>query len=93
MHNNAIEITSANINTWVNESPSVPKVLLFTETKGTPMIYKGLSVEFEKKLFFGVVRKAEEALVSRYNINKFPTIIVVKTTEKKPFIYKDEMKF
>lgn len=93
LHNNAIEITSANINTWINENPSVPKVILFTEQKGTPMIYKGLSVEFEKKLFFGIVRKSEDALVQRYNILKFPMIIVVKTTEKKPFYYKGEMKF
>lgn len=48
------------------------------------MIYKGLSVAFENKLFFGVIRNAEEILIDRYNIKKFPTIIVVKANEKKP---------
>lgn len=47
LHSNSIEITSSNINTFINENPSVPKVLLFTDKpKGTPMIYKGLSVAF-----------------------------------------------
>jgi len=84
LKSNVIEISSANINTFVNESPSVPKVLLFTEKKGIPMIYKGLSVTFEKKLFFGIVRNSDDILVERYRIKRFPTIIVVKANEKNP---------
>lgn len=93
LHSNVIEITNTNINTFINESPSVPKVLLFTDKKGTPIIFKGLSVSFENKLFFGIVRKEDDILVDRYNIKTFPSIIVVKTTEKKPYIYKGEMKY
>jgi hypothetical protein len=57
------------------------------------MIYKGLSVAFEKKLFFGLIRSSDDILVERYNIKKFPSIIVVKTGEKKPHRYTGEMKF
>jgi hypothetical protein len=57
------------------------------------MIYKGLSVAFEKKLFFGLVRSSDDILVERYNIKKFPSIIVVKSNEKKPHRYSGEMKF
>lgn len=63
-------------------------MLLFTDKpKGTPIIYKGLSVAFEKKLNFGLVRSSDSVLVSKYGIKKFPTVIVVKTGEKKPFVY------
>lgn len=48
------------------------------------MIYKGLSVTFEKKLFFGIVRHTDDILVERYKIKKFPSIIVVKASEKNP---------
>ena len=51
------------------------------------MIYKGLSVAFQKKLNFGLVRSADTALVSKYAIKKFTTVIVVKTGEKKPFFF------
>lgn len=51
IHNNVIEITEGNINTFINENPTVPKVLLFSEKKGYPLVYKGLSVEFEVKCF------------------------------------------
>jgi hypothetical protein len=57
------------------------------------MVYKGLSVTFENKLFFGIVRSSDDILVERYKIKKFPMIIVVKATEKNPQVYKGEMKF
>lgn len=72
----------------MGENPSVPKIFLFTDKpKGTPMIYKGLSVAFEKKLNFGLIRSSDSILVDRYGIKKFPTVIVVKTGEKKPIFF------
>jgi hypothetical protein len=93
LHSNVNEITSANANSFISESPSVPKVLLFTDKKGVPLIFKGLSVAFEKKLFFGLVRHDDDILTQKYNIKKFPTIIVVKANENKPKVYTGEMKF
>jgi hypothetical protein len=77
----------------LGENPSVPKVLLFTDKKGVPMIYKGLSVAFEKKLTFGIVRNSDDILVGKYSIKKFPSLIVVKTGEKKPFVYSGKYDF
>jgi len=42
-----IEVTSSNLDTFLKEAPSVPKVLLFTDKSGIPTIYKGLSIQFE----------------------------------------------
>ena len=47
MESNVIEITSDSINAFINDSPSVPKALLFTDNTKIPLIYKGLSVNFE----------------------------------------------
>jgi hypothetical protein len=82
-----IEITNANLNTFTGENPSVPKVLLFTDKKGIPMLYKGLSVAFEKKLNFGIVRETDTVLSGKYGIKSFPAIIVLKTGERKHFAY------
>lgn len=57
MHNNVIEINEANINTFIGENPTVPKVLLFSERKGFPLVYKGLSVEFDVKIIYNFLRK------------------------------------
>ncbi len=53
-------MNEANINTFVSENPSVPKVLLFSEKKGFPMIFKGLSVEFE--VFVDILMKFRKKL-------------------------------
>ena len=44
-------MTSSNIDTFIKEAVSVPKVLLFTDKTGTPTIFKGLSITFEVILF------------------------------------------
>jgi len=102
-HSNVIEVTSTNANAFLTDSPSVPKVLLFTDKKGLPLIYKGLSVNFEvillynpytkNKLHFGITRQSDTILADRYNIRKFPTILVLKANEKKPVFYKGDIKF
>jgi hypothetical protein len=66
----------------------VPKVFLFTDKKGVPMIYKGLSVAFEKKLNFGIIRSSDSILVDKYMIKTFPHVMVLKTGERKPSFFK-----
>lgn len=51
------------------------------------MLYKGLSVAFEKKLNFGLVRSSDDIMVNKYGIKSFPSIIVIKAGEKKPIPY------
>jgi len=86
-------VTSENEATFISESPSVPKVLLFTDKKGIPIIYKGLSLTFEKKLFFGIVRSTDKDLLDKYKVKNTPSILVVKANEKKPQVYKGSIKF
>jgi hypothetical protein len=57
------------------------------------MIYKALSISFEKKIFFGIVRSTDEILMDKYGIKDVPSIILIKTGEKKPKKYSGEMKF
>lgn len=45
--NKAIEINSNNYDTFISDDPSKPKVLLFTDKKGTPLIYRALSSHFD----------------------------------------------
>ena len=47
IENNVIQISSSNIDTFVMDSPSVPKVLLFSEKKKVPFMFKALSAAFK----------------------------------------------
>lgn len=57
------------------------------------MIFKGLSLVFENKLFFGIVRSSEEDVMDKYKVSTTPSIMVVKNNEKKPIKYTGDMKY
>jgi hypothetical protein len=45
--NRVIDITANNIDTFIADNPGKPKMLLFTETKSAPMVYRALSTYFD----------------------------------------------
>lgn len=90
---NTVEINSEGIDAFIKDKPSVPKCILFTEKKGTPTLFKALANNLEGKMFFAVSRADDAALSEKYNIKKYPTVILVKASEKKPHVYSGEMKY
>ena len=54
-----IEVTANNYDTFITDQPGKPKVLLFTDKKGIPLIFKALSSHFDKTLIFGLIRDVE----------------------------------
>jgi len=87
-----IEITSVNHDTFIKDNPSKAKVLLFTEQKDVPSIYKALSYNFDKTLFFGIVRSSESNLQKKYKVKKFPAIILVNPGDK-PRTYEGDINY
>mmetsp|Transcript_27254 Transcript_27254/g.26300 ORF Transcript_27254/g.26300 Transcript_27254/m.26300 type:complete len:254 (-) Transcript_27254:42-803(-) len=71
----------------MNENPGTPKVLLFTDKKGVPIIYKALSSHFDKTLQFGLVRDSESGIVGKYKVKSYPSIFLIKTKDAKPQKY------
>ena len=55
------------------------KVLLVTDKKATPPLFKALSIEFRDRLVFGEIRKSDSAdiIASSLEITEFPTILVL----------------
>lgn len=61
-------------------------MLLFTERKSTPPIYKALSKQYKDKLLFGEVRKSDTEMLKNFGITEFPKIVVITD----PFSYESE---
>ena len=87
------DVDDDNLPGFVTSDPSLPKVLLFTDKTGSPMIFRALSTAFNKKLKFGIVRESSSDVVSTYQIRKFPTVIVIKSGSKKPFVFDKEINY
>lgn len=77
-----IEITRDNIDTFKTGNPGTPKMLLFTEKKSTPIVYRALSTYFDKTLEFGLVRSTDEFLVNKYKVKSYPTFLLIKNNDK-----------
>jgi len=90
---NVIEISNENLQTFLDDKPAVPKVILFTEKAGNPTLFKALSVSFENKMFFGIARKDDDAAVKKFKIKTFPKIIIYKTVDQKHKEYSGEIKY
>jgi len=54
-----------------------PNVILFTEKKTSPPMFRSLSLQFKSSLAFGEVHSSEKELVARFGIETFPSILVV----------------
>lgn len=69
------------------------KLLLFTDKKGTSPLYMALSKEYKGKIIFGQVRQSELSLCKKFNIEKFPTLMIVTDYENyKGEVHQGEMK-
>lgn len=68
----------------MNENVGKPKVLLFSDKKGIPAIYKALSSHFDKTLQFGLIRNGESGLVSKYKVKSYPSVFLIKDKDSKP---------
>lgn len=53
--NRVIDITSQNIDSFIGDNPGKPKMLLFTDKKSTPMVYRALSTYFDVRLIFNLI--------------------------------------
>ena len=63
------------------EISDLNKVILFTNKKNSPLIYRGLSGYFYDRLALGLVFDLDKKLCDKFNISKFPTLIVIQTLD------------
>lgn len=55
------------------------KAILFSDKPKTPLIYRGLSNHFYDRMLFGEVDNTETALLNRFKVTKFPTLLIYQT--------------
>jgi hypothetical protein len=70
-------VTEKNYDSFINEDQSKNKVLLFTNKKSTPPLFKALSKEYKGKLLFGQVKSSEEILIEKFKITNYPTLMML----------------
>jgi len=90
------KLTQENIDTFVTTDPSKPKVLLFSNKKTPPTIWKALSSEtvFRRTVKFGFIVEEDKELIEKFKIKKFPTVLMQRGSKAEiKELYKGEMTF
>jgi len=82
MENYVKLVTENTYNTFIDEDPNMPKVLLFTSKKATPPLFKALSRDFKGRIVFGEVRDFSTSLIQKFQIDTFPTLLVLKDADE-----------
>jgi hypothetical protein len=79
MPDNSVALTGENVDKFLTTDPTKPKVLLFSNKDKVPLMFKALSSEqvLKRTIKFAFVKEAESAIVSRFKVKKFPTLISV----------------
>ena len=87
-------INKDNYNDFTTSHPERYHVLLFTSKKSTPPLFKSLSKDYLNHLSFGEVRQTETELIKTFNVDKFPTLMVLTNYETNEFdLFKEDMKY
>ena len=64
MQNFVSVVTSTNLDSFLERDRATKhKIILFTEKKATPTVYKALSKKYLERLNFGEVKKSDEDLI------------------------------
>ncbi|CAD8199025.1 unnamed protein product [Paramecium pentaurelia] len=79
MEDFVIILSGFNFQEYIEKSK--PKVILFTNKKSTPPLFKALSKEFKGKLEFAMIRQSERQLASIFKITEFPSLIVAQNDQ------------
>ena len=87
-------INKDNYNDFITTHSERYHVLLFTSKKSTPPLFKSLSKDYLNHLSFGEVRQTETELIKTFNVDKFPTLMVLTNYETNEFdLFKEDMKY
>lgn len=58
-----------------------PKIVLFTNKPKASDLYRALASEFRSRAAFGIAQSTDAALVAKFGITKFPTIVAVNDAD------------
>merc|ERR1719478_398571 len=74
----SVVLTNEKIDSFSTGDPTKPKVILFSNKKSPPTIWKALSSEtvFKRTIKFGFVTEEDTELVAKFKVKKFPAVLM-----------------
>lgn len=89
--NHVKRLKNADFEVWAAEGNS-PKAVLFSDKGTVSALLKSVAIDFLGALSVGQVRDKETELVSKFGVEKYPTLILLPGSGQEPMTYDGELK-
>ncbi|PLB41427.1 putative disulfide isomerase [Aspergillus candidus] len=90
--NHVKKVTDKDLDGWLSEDEESPKALLFTEKGTTSALIRALAIDFLDSIKVGQVRSKESDAVEKFEVESFPTLVLLPGEGKDPIVYDGELK-
>jgi protein disulfide-isomerase A6 len=89
--NHVTKLSEKDLDPWLKENNGTTKAIIFSEKGTVSAMVKVMSTDFFGNVHFGQAKSKDAALVERFGITKFPSLVVLPGGEADPLIFDGEM--
>ena len=89
-------LTEETLEAFLSHEELIPKVILLSNKKVTPPLFKAISTEFHREMEFGFFANPSESVMKRFKVKSLPRIILQESNHKgqrKTQIYEGDLSF
>lgn len=88
--NHVTRLKDSEVESWTEKDG--PKAILFSDKGVVSALVKALAIDFLGSIDVAQIRNKETAAVKKYNVDKFPTLVLLQGEGKEPVKYDGDMK-
>ncbi|KAM0275999.1 hypothetical protein ACHAQH_007217 [Verticillium albo-atrum] len=92
INNHVKKVTDKDLDTFVASDTDKPKAILFTEKGTTTPLLRSIAIDFLDVITVAQVRNTQQAVVEKYGVEKFPTLLLLPADGGEPVVYDGAMK-
>ncbi|KAI0097926.1 thioredoxin-domain-containing protein [Nemania sp. FL0031] len=92
INNHVKRVTDKDIDSFLSTNNETAKALLFTEKGTTSALLRSLAIDFLDVISFAQVRDKESKTTELFNIESYPTFVLLPGGDKEGLVYQGDMK-
>ena len=89
-------VTEDSLEAFLSHEEHIPKVILFSNRKSTPPLFKSISTEFNREMEFGFFANPSDATMKKFKVKSLPRLVLQESSnqgKRKSQIYDGDLNF
>lgn len=76
------QLTEETVEAYQSHEENIPKVILFSNKKGVPPLFKAISIEFHKEMEFGFFSNPSDEVLKKFKVKSLPRIVLQESNHQ-----------